>query len=107
MDLSKLPLSKLPLSKLQEKTPDAPKIEFPCDDYMIKVMGDNCIEFRALVVEVLQQFDERISETSFRENPSKNGRFTSLTVRMRIEQEADLATLDRQLKASPMVKMVL
>lgn len=90
-----------------KQTPEAPKIEFPCDDYVIKVVGDTHDDLRPFVVSVLSQFDARVSESSFRENPSKNGRFVSLTVRMRIEQASDLNTLHQQLKSNSLVRMVL
>jgi putative lipoic acid-binding regulatory protein len=85
----------------------APKIEFPCDDYVIKVVGAEDPSYREFVASVLTQFDKRVSTSSFTEQPSKNGRFVSLTVKMRIEEEAVLTALFNELKANPMVKMVL
>lgn len=87
--------------------PEAPKITFPCDDYVIKVVGDEAPQFRSLVESVLKQFDPGVTQASFSENASKNGRFVSLTVRMRIEQESHLTDLFEQLKTSPLVKMVI
>lgn len=89
------------------KTSEAPKIEFPCKDYLIKVMGDNHHEFKSFVTEVLSQYDQRIHMDCYKENPSKNGRFVSLTVRMHIEKADDLRQLHEQLQASSSVKMVL
>lgn len=88
-------------------TDDAPKIEFPCDDYVIKVVGDAAADFKPFVTKVLKKFDESVHEGRFRENPSKNGNFVSLTIRMRIEQESHLEMLFVELKANTMVKMVL
>lgn len=86
---------------------DAPKIVFPCDDYVIKVVGDSHPEFRSFVVGVLSQYDATVHANKFSENPSKNGRFVSLTIRMRIEHENHLTLLFEELKISSMVKMVL
>lgn len=86
---------------------DAPKIEFPCDGYVIKIVGDNHPDYKPFVASVLVAYDGNVSEQSFRENPSKNGNFVSLTVKMRIEEEAHLTQLFEQLKANPMVKMVI
>ena len=36
---------------------DAPKIVFPCDDYVIKVVGDMHPEFKPFVTEVLCRYD--------------------------------------------------
>lgn len=86
---------------------DTPRITFPCDDYLIKVVGDSDDTFRYFVHSVLVQFDDQLSESSFSVNPSRNGRFESLTVRMRIEQESHLTELFEQLKADTRVRMVL
>lgn len=86
---------------------DAPKIEFPCDDYVIKVVGDAVPEYKPFVVDVLKKFDETVHEGRFTENPSKNGTFVSLTIRMRIEHESHLQELFVELKSSSLVKMVL
>lgn len=85
----------------------APKIEFPCTNYVIKVVGDDKTGYRDFVAEVLTKYDSKVSTASFTEQPSKNGRFVSLTVRMHIEAESVLSALFEELKKNPMVKMVL
>ncbi len=87
--------------------PEAPKIEFPCDDYLIKVVGDSHPDYRVFVASVLVKYDTKVTVDCFQENPSRNGRFVSLTVRMRIEEEAHLQLLFDELKVNPMVRMVL
>lgn len=89
------------------KPEDAPKIEFPCDDYVIKIVGDSVPEYKPFVASVLKKFDESVHEGRFTENPSKNGNFVSLTIRMRIEQESHLEELFVELKTNNLVKMVL
>lgn len=86
---------------------DATKISFPCDDYMIKVVGDAEGDFRDFVHAVLVQYDTALTLASYTAKPSRNGRFESLTVRMRIEQEDHLSELFAELKADARVKMVL
>lgn len=86
---------------------DAPKIEFPCDDYVIKIVGDSVSEFKPFTTSVLSKYDSKVTDDSYRENPSKNGRFVSLTVKMRVEKESDLTDLFNELKANPLVRMVL
>jgi len=88
-------------------TEDAPKITFPCDGYVIKVVGDSHPEYVPFVTQVLQKYDITITETSYSTNQSKNGRFVSLTVRMRIEREEHLTQLFEELKVNDMVKMVI
>lgn len=87
--------------------PDAPKITFPCDDYMIKVVGDAKVALCDFVHSVLVQFDDQLTLDSFTAKPSRNGRFESLTVFMRIEAEVHLSELFEQLKADERVKMVI
>ncbi|WP_320822571.1 DUF493 domain-containing protein [Reinekea sp.] len=85
----------------------APKIVFPCERYLIKIVGDAKPEYKHFVASVLVKYDLRVTPESFTENPSKNGRFVSLNVWMRIEEEAHLSLLFDELKVNPMVKMVL
>lgn len=87
--------------------PDAPKIEFPCDDYMIKVVGDAEVELRTFVHQVLVRYDASLTLESFRSRPSRNGRFESLTVFMRVEEAGHLSELFAVLKADDRVKMVI
>lgn len=86
---------------------DPSKITFPCDDYVIKVVGDAHASFSAFVHAVLVQYDSRLTHDAISVKPSRNGRFESLTVRMRIEKEQHLSDLFRELKASDKVRMVL
>ncbi|MFG1497708.1 DUF493 domain-containing protein [Saccharospirillum sp. HFRX-1] len=87
--------------------PEAPKIEFPCDDYMIKVVGDAEVALRDFVHQVLVRYDSRLTLESFTSKPSRNGRFESLTVFMRVEQEVHLSELFEVLKSDDRVKMVI
>jgi len=86
---------------------DAPKIEFPCDDYVIKVVGDVHPDYKPFVAGVLVKYDKQVTVDSFRETPSKKGTFVSLTVKMRIEDENDLNKLFEELKVNKLVRMVL
>ena len=87
--------------------PEAPKIEFPCDDYMIKVVGDAEVALRDFVHQVLVRYDSRLTLESFTSKPSRNGRFESLTVFMRVEEEVHLSELFDVLKSDDRVKMVI
>lgn len=87
--------------------PSPPKITFPCEDYVIKVMGSDHQDFRGFVADVLNQYDNKVTVSSFTERPSSKGRFVSLTVKMTIQSENDLSSLFEALKKNPLVKMVL
>lgn len=86
---------------------EPPKISFPHDDYMIKVVGDADAALREFVHTVLVQYDSRLTLDSFSARPSRNGRFESLTVYMRIEAEVHLSELFETLKADDRIKMVI
>ncbi len=86
---------------------EPPKIEFPCDDYLIKIVGDVHPDYKPFVISVLVKYDPTVTSERFSENLSKNGRFVSLTIRMRIEEEIHLTHLFEELKTNEMVKMVL
>ncbi|MEX2321384.1 MAG: DUF493 domain-containing protein [Saccharospirillum sp.] len=86
---------------------EPPKITFPCDDYVIKVVGDVHAGFKPFVHSVLVRYDNRLDVASFSVSASRNGRFESLTVRMRIEHEHHLTELFEALKADERVRMVL
>lgn len=92
---------------MKVESKDAPKIEFPCDDYLIKVVGEDYADLRSFVAGALVKYDKNVSESKFTENASKKGRFVSLTVKLRIEKIEDLTSLTADLKANKRVKMVL
>lgn len=86
---------------------EPPKITFPCDGYMIKVIGDADVSFTAFVYSVLVRYDEQLKRDSLSVKPSRNGRFESITVSMRIEREQHLTDLFHELKADDRIRMVL
>lgn len=86
---------------------DAPKIQFPCDDYIIKVVGVASPQLKPFVTSVLTQIDSAVTQQSYRETLSKNGRFLSLTVKMRIVRKSQLTELFDQLKVNSLIKLVL
>lgn len=86
---------------------EAPKIEFPCPDYLIKVVGDEHPDLRHFVAGVLVKYDETVTHKSFSSRPSKNGRFVSLNVKMRIEHKDHLSALFNELKVNPLIKIVI
>ncbi|WP_372964955.1 YbeD family protein [Marinobacter sp.] len=86
--------------------PKAPKIEFPCD-YIIKVIGDSAPDFTEFVVSVVDKHAPGISTADVSENPSRNGRFLSVRLKMVATGEPQLKALFEELKASGRVHMVV
>ncbi len=83
-----------------------PLIEFPCQDYPIKVLGDAFVEFEKEVLAVLLKHAELCGNPSPL-NESRNGRFSALTVKIVATGEPQLKRLHEELKDLSFVKMVL
>lgn len=85
---------------------DRPIIEFPCENYPVKVLGDASDDFQTLVLEVFARHAE-ICAAPAPAVPSRNGRFVSLTVKIVATGEPQLKRLHEDLKALSWVKLVL
>lgn len=85
----------------------APKIEFPCPDYPIKVLGDAGSEFHSHVVSVFQQHAPGYDETKVTVRNSSNGRYQSITVFITATGKPQLQNIFSDLKNSPLIRMVL
>ncbi len=86
---------------------DAPKIEFPCDDYPIKVIGRDEPGFRDLVIEVMQKHVVYFDHGSVTEQPSSRGSFISIRVKITATGVTQLKSIHRDLLATGRVKMVI
>ncbi|NIB41823.1 DUF493 domain-containing protein [Pseudomaricurvus alkylphenolicus] len=86
---------------------EPPKIEFPCEDYPIKVMGDSGSEFHQFVVQVMERHAPGLDTAKITVKDSRNGRFQSITFMITATGEDQLQALHQELIASPMTKMVL
>ena len=85
---------------------DEAKIEFPCD-YPVKVI----VEVQEGVVEdiisIVQQHDARITADKVTQNPSKNGKYTSVRFMLWATGTPQLDSLFTDLKKCELVRMVL
>lgn len=91
---------------MSDKTPEAPKIEFPCQ-YPIKIIcntGDGVIE---QVLAVVRRHDAGLDADQLVVQDSKKGRFQSLRLVMTATGEQQLQQLHADLKATGHVHMVL
>ncbi|PXF30375.1 hypothetical protein WH50_15685 [Pokkaliibacter plantistimulans] len=92
---------------MKESDPQAPKIEFPCPNYPIKVMGDNVPHYSRVVIEIIERHAPGFDQTIIRESVSRNGRFVSLTMEITATGTAQLQAMFDDLKGTGLVKMVL
>jgi len=86
---------------------DAPKIEFPCENYVIKTMGVNTPEFVEFVVSTIKELAPELNEKHTKENKSKKGTFTSVSVYITAQSEDHLKEIFVALKKDSRVKMVI
>ena len=85
----------------------APKIDFPCERYLIKVIGDAGEGFREVVIEVIQRHAPDFDETTVVTRDSRNGRFLSLQVLITATGVEQLQAIHVDLRATGRVHMVL
>ena len=85
----------------------APKIEFPCARYPIKIIGEAGDGFTELVVEVVQRHAADFDSTTLSIRDSKNGRYLSVQVLITATGEEQLKAINADLRATGRVHMVL
>lgn len=85
----------------------APKIEFPCADYPIKIIGDYCDSFVDVVIEVVQRHAPDLDPKAFTRRDSSNGRFLSIQVCINAQCIEQLEDINRDLRETGIVRMVL
>ena len=99
-------MNKVAPKKNSKDTPP-PKIEFPCADYPIKVIGHNSSGFQDYVLQVMAKYDRHIDLQRVTHQDSKNGKFRSVRLFMTAQSEQQLVDLNTEFKASGRVVTVL
>lgn len=87
--------------------PEAPKIEFPCADYPIKVVGNNADDFRGYVIETVQKYAPDLDLAKVTEQPSRTGKYISIRLLITATGEEQLDSMHKDLKSSGRVHTVL
>lgn len=85
----------------------APKIEFPCPRYPVKVIGEASPDFSGLVVEIIQRHAPDFDQTTLSVRDSSNGRFMSVNVFITATGVEQLQAIHLDLRATGRVHMVL
>lgn len=86
---------------------ETPKIQFPCEDYPIKVLGQASPEFHSYVIEIMERHAPGFDQTRITVNESSKGRFQSLTVWITATGVDQLIAIHNDLRLNPSVKMVM
>lgn len=84
-----------------------PKIEFPCKDYPIKVMGEANQAMIDFVLDTTEQFAPEFNREKMRIKESSKGKFHSITLLITATGLDQLSAYHQQLIANPAIKMVL
>ena len=79
---------------------------FPMD-YPIKLIGDAGQELRVAVVEILVKHFPSFDETTLAVQPSRTGKYHSLTAQLRFDELEQVHALYADLAACPLIKTAL
>ncbi|SQG00586.1 protein YbeD [Paucimonas lemoignei] len=82
------------------------KIEFPCEDYPIKVIGNTTVGFKDSVIEILAKH-ATIDISTLAERQSSNGKYTTIQLHIVATGEDQLRDINSALRATGLVHMVL
>lgn len=85
----------------------APKIEFPCPNYPIKVIGEAGEDFADLVIQVIGRHAPGLDSSTLVVRDSRNGRFLSVQVLITATGVDQLQAIHVDLRATGRVHMVL
>lgn len=84
-----------------------PKIEFPCKNYVFKVIGDAHDEFRAQVLNIIHKHVPDLDESKVTEQFSSNNKYHALRFVITATGIPQLEAINKDLKATGRVHMVL
>ena len=84
-----------------------PKIEFPCEDYPIKVLGEAHPDVHSFVIEVMERHAPGFDQTRITINESSKGSFKSLTIWITAIGEEQLSAINTDLRQDKRIKMVM
>ncbi len=86
---------------------EPPKIEFPCENYPIKVLGDAGPELRSYVVEIMERHAPGFDQARITVKESSKGSFHSVTVWITATGLEQLTAIHNDLRLNRIIKMVI
>jgi putative lipoic acid-binding regulatory protein len=92
---------------MTETDVQAPKIEFPCARYPIKIIGEAGEGFTDMVIEIIQRHAADFDSTSLSIRDSKTGRYLSVQVLITATGVDQLQAIHNDLRATGRISMVL
>jgi len=91
------------IAKLAQKI----TINFPCKNYVIRIIGVNSSAFIPTVLDVLKQNVPELDESALVIRTSKTAKFITLQIGITAQSVHHLKKINDELLATKMVKMVL
>jgi uncharacterized protein len=91
----------------QPPSSQPPKIEFPCENYPIKVLGESAPELHSYVIDIMERHAPGFDQTRITINESSKGRFQSLTVWITATGVDQLTAIHNDLRINRLIKMVM
>ena len=81
-------------------------LEFPCE-FPIKAMGLACIELEIAVIEIINRHVDNLGEGAVKMKPSKNGKYTAMTIHITAHSKDQLDAIYIELTACEHVSIAL
>ena len=81
-------------------------LEFPCE-FPVKAMGLTCDSLEISVIEIINRHVDNLSEGALRMKPSKNGKYTAITITITAHSKQQLDNIYIELTACEYVSMAL
>lgn len=81
-------------------------LEFPCQ-FPIKAMGLACDELEIAVIEIINRHVEDLAEGALSMKPSKNGKYTAITVTITAHSKDQLDAIYVDMSACELVSIAL
>ncbi len=86
---------------------DPAKIQFPCPDYPVKVLGETSDDYQNFVVAIMAKHVADLNLDTIKVNESSNGRFTSITFYITATGVDQLENLHKDLIQHKRIRMVM
>jgi uncharacterized protein len=80
--------------------------EFPCE-FPVKAMGLACDELEIAVIEIINRHVDNLAEGALRMKPSKNGKYTAITITITAHSKQQLDAIYMDLTACELVSIAL
>ncbi len=81
-------------------------LEFPCQ-FPLKIMGLAGQDFDTLVIEIVRRHVTDLDDNAVRAKPSREGKYTALTITFEAQSKSQLDGLYMELSAHERILMVL